>query len=359
LPRVGLVFAGCLLAAAPLGAAPLGIDSHPLGVYLRLDGPTRIAGATPLEVQTWPRGDYRLTVEWAGYASSRARLRSDGGQGLALRRWAGPAALLAPPGYPHMRGGEPERGVVLFAAGVTGGVGLAMTFNDAGEAEDLMALAQHAYDNAVSQEAITQARIALESASDRVDDERQMKLLWGGYTAYVWLGSALEAWLFTPSPSLQTTAPGRYTLSLPHAGAGGALWRSALVPGSGQRYLGRQFMSNLFSTGFLGCGAATLYTHDWYLEAERQQAYAQRRYDAAQTEAEAQRWRRELVTAADEADRRNVWRWGLLGATGAFYIWNLLDAGLAGSESAHHTDVAWMVLPNPDGVLAAVRWRLP
>jgi hypothetical protein len=358
-PRTSVAWICCVLAAPPLYASPLGLDSQPQGVYLRIDGPTRIAGTTPLDVETWPRGDYRLTVEWTGFASARARLRSDGQQGLALRSAAGPAALLAPPGYPHLRGGEPARGVILLAAGTTGGIGLAGAFNDVGEAEDLLDLAQDAYDSAVSEEAITQARIALESASERVDDERQMQLLWAGYTSVVWIGSGLEAWLFTPSPALHSPVSGRYVLSLPRAGAAGATWRSALYPGAGQRYLGREFMSNLLSTGFFGATAAALFAQDWYLEAERSQAYAQRRYDAAENESDVQVWRRELVETADEAQYRNLWRWGLLGAAGAFYVWNLLDAALAGSESARHSDVAWTVLPNSHGALAVVSWRLP
>ena len=356
--RTLLTFVLGILVAAPLCAAPLRIDSQPHAIYLRIDGPAKIAGVTPFDVQEWPRGDYRLTVDWVGFAATRARVRSDGAQGLALRRAAGPMALIAYPGYVQFHGGEADRGVVLFAAGTTGGIGLAYAFGDAGNADDDLTQAQRAYDDAVSIDEVTESRLDLESAAERQDDEQQMLTLWAGYVATVWVGSALEAWLFTPPPRLQTTAGG-YVVALPRASASQAAWRSILFPGSGQRYLGRRHMANVFATGFWGFAAGALFSQDWYLEAARQQSDAQRRYDAAETEADVDHWSQALQSAADETARRDAWRWSFAAASGAFYVWNVVDAMLAGSASASHSDLAWSVFPTSHGVQTAFRWRLP
>jgi hypothetical protein len=163
----------------------------------------------------------------------------------------------------------------------------------------------------------------------------------------------------TPLPDLQSTAENRYTISVPRLRASSAMWRSMLVPGAGQRYVGRAFMSNFFNVTVSGSAAGALFAHDAYLGATRDQADAQRRYDAAQSEAEAEGWRRAVAEAAEDAHDMNTWRWCLAGAAGAFYIWNVLDASIRVGSAPDASRLSLSIQPGVDGVQSSLCWRMP
>lgn len=133
--------------------------------------------------------------------------------------------------------------------------------------------------------------------------------------------------------------------------------RSALVPGAGQRFMGQDRRGNFFlgATAILAAGA--LVAHDAFLEAHRDQAEAQQRFDRSEVEDQIRLARSELREAADDADNRNVIRWALVGATAGVYLWNVLDAFGLGN----HMDVpnlAWSAAPSSDGVLVCATWSI-
>ena len=93
------------------------LDSQPQGVQLHLDGPMAFSASTPIFIEDWPAGDYRLRVQHPGVAAAKARLRSNGHDRIVTRSWAGPGALAVPPGFAHLRRGDTHRGFLFLGAG--------------------------------------------------------------------------------------------------------------------------------------------------------------------------------------------------------------------------------------------------
>jgi len=344
--------------AAP-ARADLVFESNPPGLQAKLEGAITLSGQTPLSAKQLPEGGYRLTLNGLGVATSKGRVKRLEGDEIELRPWAGAISLILPPGYVHLHNGEARRGLLFLAGGTLSAVETAVKAGDVSNAEDAVGAATQLYNEAVSEEAITLATAALTVAQQSKDDAEEMRNLWAGYFVLTWVGAALEAWKLTASPSLQTSSEGTYTLSVPEAGGWSAAWRSALVPGSGQRYVGRYDKGNVFTLAVMGLGAGTLFAHESFLDARRDQMKAQLLYDAAETEEEIAATGRALLNAAQTTNDRETLQWILLGATGAAYLWNIFDAYSLGNESAQLSPLNVGLVPTPDGAQAFLTWRLP
>jgi TM2 domain-containing membrane protein YozV len=147
-------------------------------------------------------------------------------------------------------------------------------------------------------------------------------------------------------------------LKVPHAGGPPAALRSALVPGAGQRYVGRSGRGNLLLTSVMGLGAFTLVAHESYLGARRDQTDAQRRFIAATTEEDLNHWRAKLEDAANDADSKNTLQWAFVGLTAGAYIWNVVDAWFIGGRTGSEAPLDMSVVPRLDGVEASLTWRM-
>jgi hypothetical protein len=352
-----LLVAGLLVPQIVAGA---GLDSQPAGVYLRLDGRTTLAGTAPLPTETLPRGDYRLTVDCLGFAAAKARLRCSDEHQLTATAPTSPLAIIVPPGFALMRRGETGRGLIELSAGAVGGVETVRKFGDVENARDDVAAANLLYEHAVSEQDILQAGLVLDAATDAEHDAETMRSLWLGYTAVVWVGSAVEAIWLTPRPTLTSGGDGRYVLSVPRAEGWQAGWRSAVFPGAGQQYLGRNGTANGFAAAVLGLAAGSIAAYESYLDAARDRDNALRRYNASATESELNLWARSVRDARSKMNDRNVLRWSLIGLTGAAYVWNVVDAVIVGDRAAKHRDdlVAWSIVPTAGGVQTSLVWRM-
>ncbi len=349
------------------GSTAAVIDADPPGSYLAIHGPVSVAGSTPLPVDVLPEGEYELTADGPGLPAVRGRLRRTA-DGMVSRPWSNRGALLLPPGMLHLDRGE-TRGWSILCAGAVSATLAILSEADRRDAKNDRAQAEAAYRWAITEEAITAARAELLSATQEEDDRAEVRNLWLGYLAATWLGAGLEMQLLTPQPSLAEGDSGRYLVTLPRAGAGTAALRSALMPGAGQRYMGRMGRSNFFFTATAALAAAAIISHDAVLEARRDQARAQRLFDEADGETEVRHARDALQAAADDVDDHNLVRWALIGATAGVYLWNIADAfGLGrGAEPrslpldapADEDGLSWSVAPRGDGLLVCATWRLP
>jgi hypothetical protein len=221
------------------------------------------------------------------------------------------------------------------------------------DAADKVDQSQQTYDDAVSEPAIQSARLDLETALDEEAKEREMRNLYLGYLGLVWVGAAAEMWLLTPDVSMEAGP----TLGVPAAGGAYAGLRSLVAPGAGQRAMGYSGRGNFFTLGVMGAGAVTLVAHESFLQARNEQSDAQRRYDAAETEADLNHWKSVLEDASGTADSRNLLRWILAGVTAGIYAWNVLDAWSLGSRAAQAGPLNLGLVPSPDGVQAVLTWR--
>ena len=354
-----------MMFGAVSSGAEVRLESDPPGAWLQLDGPAFVSGSTPLPIEVLPEGRYLLLAGGPGVAAVRARIHSDVNEQLAMARLAPPGSILFPPGATHLRSQEYMRGSIFFGSGSTGGIALGYAESARRDALDDVQLAADAYSRAISEEAIEASWNALVSAQQKEDDNTTMRNLWTGYLAGVWFSAAAETWL-TPHPSLYLTDAGDYILALPRVGSWSAIWRGTLIPGAGQRYLGRTVRSNVTAFLTYGLVASGLFVYDSLLDERRRRDNAQRQFDSATTPAEVERQRLELQDASNEANNRNTLRWSLFGAAAAAHLWGIVDAWQVASYSGPSTpsaqpesDVSLSILPNPDGFQAALAWRFP
>jgi len=332
------------------------LDANPPDAHLSVRGAVSLAGVAPLPLANLPVGEYGLAADGPGLPAVRGRFVLSP-EGLSARPWAGPTALILPPGVVHLERGE-TRGWTLAGAGIAGATLAIVSEAAIRNADDKVDRASLSYAWAVSEENIAAARRSLLDATQEREDQKEIRNLWLGYLGATWLGAALEAVLLTPQPSFEAVGPEQYLVTLPRAGGAEAALRSALVPGGGQRYMGRASRGNFFFTATATLAAASVAAHDAFLEARRDQAEAQRRFDDVERESELDRARRDLEKAAERVDDKNTLRWALVGATAGVYAWNVIDAFGLG-QSARIPGLTWSVAPGPDGVLMCATWSMP
>ncbi|MFH1144817.1 MAG: DUF5683 domain-containing protein [Candidatus Eisenbacteria bacterium] len=343
--------------ALPAGATePAALEADPPGAYLSLRGPLSVSGFGALPLAELPLGQYEMIAEGPGLPAIRGRLVRTR-EGLLGRSWAGPVAFLLPPGFVHLERGE-RRGWALMGAGFASAgmlVASQIAIKEAGNEEEQAAAAVR---RAETDEERALARADLLRAGDEKADRMEVRNLWTAYLAATWMGAAIETAVLTPGPELSSPSPGHYRAVLPRAGGFKAALRSLVIPGGGQRYMGHPGRASIFFTAAATFAAATIAYQDAFLEARRDQAHAQSRFDAAGDDAALDAARADLAEATDRGDRRDVLRWVFAGATAGTYLWSIWDAFGLGQE-AHSSALSWSALPRPDGVLICARWSKP
>lgn len=347
----------CILIPASTRAAEPSLDSDPPAARLHLAGPVTLGGTAPLPLDGLPPGRYRLAVGGLGLAEARGRLILDAAGEARVGRAVGPIALLLPPGFVHMGQGEGARGWLLLAGAAGGATGALLKASDLADANDEADRARKVYEDAVSQEEFDSARLTLLAVNDRRADDTDLRNMWLGYVGAIWAGAAVESWLLTPRPSMRRGEDGGYVLEARGASSFGAALRSVLVPGAGQRYLGAPARGNRFTGAVLALGAGSILAQQSFLTARRDQGDAQRRYQDAETEADAKHWKRELTLTADRTQSRDRLRWGLVGATLGVYLWNVIDAAVAEPGEGSASGLSLNLTPGDGGLRAGLTWR--
>lgn len=350
------------LSAASLGwvaprahAAGSILTSDPSGVQLAVLGPVELYGKTPLDLQELPEGEYRFFVQEPGFPAARGRIARDE-SGFVQRSWAGPRALLLPPGTVHLERGERRGLIYLGAATASLSMGLIWQgrLDDAAQSRDS---AGRLYEKAQSEDAIDSARLALAQAEDEETDAKEVRGLWFAYLGTTAAMSFVEAALMTPGTDLRVSEQGDYSIRLPASHRGLHALRSALVPGAGQRYMGRQGAANLFTFAVGAFAAASVLAQDSFLEQRREQADAQRRLQLADTESEVRSALANLQQEEKETDQASNVRWGVVGALGAAYLWNVIDAATSRSTPSR-SPVDLSVKTEGADVRLSASWRM-
>ncbi|MDM7915789.1 MAG: hypothetical protein ACE15D_07750 [Candidatus Eisenbacteria bacterium] len=305
------------------------LSSEPAGIGITLQGPVDLAGTTPLDLQDLPIGEYRLRSRESDLPAFRGRLVR-GQQSLVQRPWAGVTSILFPPGVTHLERGE-KRGWIFLGGAIASASMVLLQQSDLREAESEQDRFGREYETAVSEEDIQHARQSLETATQRAEDEEELRNLWGVYFGATAVGAFLEAVALTPEPSIDRLPEGGYLMRSPGTGTLRNALRSALVPGAGQRFAGEQGKANGFAIAIGALAALTIQTHADFLEHRRDQAEAQARFFAAETEQEIERTRSGLRRAQDRTDEAEILQWASVAALGVAYAWNVLDASASGS----------------------------
>jgi hypothetical protein len=337
-------------------AEVVSLESDPPGTYMSIEGPVSLSGNAPLSIAELPVGEYYLTANGPGLPTVKGRfVRSE--DGIIGRSWVSPTAFVLPPGFVHLERGE-KRGWAFASAGAVSATMSIVSQASVKNAKDNVERASLAYGWALSEEAIRNARLDLLAATWEKEDYEELRNLWIGYFALTWLSASVEAVLLTPQPAFPTTTAGSCIVALPRAGGMRAAARSALVPGAGQRFMGRDGRANFFFGATAAFAAGAIAAHDKFLEARRDQADAQRRFNDAQTAEDLAPARDRLQEAADRTQDKNTLRWALVGVAAGAYLWNVFDAFGLGNE-IKVPELTWSVAPASDGVLVCATWSIP
>jgi hypothetical protein len=274
-----------------------------------LHGTSHLVGPSPVELPAGWSGRYTIQIGAPGYATGKIALAfpSTGQAPYSLSEAPGLSAgllfrSLNFPGAPDYLGGHEERGLILAAAAVGGGIGAA-------RAEQM-----HSRDSKRSDLA----------SQDQAEDDRNYRNHWLGYVGAVWALSALD-YIERGRVQVLETTPTRVTLGIPWVTRGGALWRSMLVPGAGQEYAGERSRGLAWLSATLACGAAFVIA-DFEHERDLSRLYRGEEAYAALDSTLKPLYRPALVELEKKADTSRKWRKGFAVAAAGVYALNLLDA---------------------------------
>ncbi|MBI5836646.1 MAG: hypothetical protein HZB25_05320 [Candidatus Eisenbacteria bacterium] len=345
---------GACLAAAPAPAQTL--LSSPPHAELRLDGPVRVIGPSPLMLEEPLRGEYLLTAEKPGFVVQKARLRFPEGGGPARPAGSGPFSgvsgvirTLALPGVGQMAAGERGHGWVMLLT-EAGALGMVIksdadarhALNDYNSAYDRL---QAAAGTTVTAEEQTDLEIAVRRAQYLQDDARASRRRWLVFAGLTWGYSVLDQAFLRGGLDVRTHGFDTLRVTLQPVSRTQAVLRSALVPGAGQAYAGHRGRGAwllLFTGGLTSVALAGEHHFDRTLS---EQAEAQARYDALSARTSdvdrlnsARDALQQRYSDASSARRTRTLLWA---AAGTAWVLNILDAMV-------------MDIPGADGRTAAL-----
>jgi hypothetical protein len=283
--------------------------------------------------------------------------------GLRFRSFAGPGALLRPPGMLHLARSE-RRGWYYLGAGTTSGVAWWLSAEAARDADEQLQQAEQQFSMASgSADSATLAGLQAQvtTAREQQRDDHRIRDIWAIYFGAIWAGAGVEAWLMTPRATV-ASSPGEYLVTLPGTNGWRAAICSALVPGAGQRVLGRDGRASTFSTIIAATMAGAILAQDQVLAARRDYYAAKRQRDASPAGVDRFQVQAAMDDAESEEDAYSTLRSVMLGVAAPVYLWSVVDAFLGGrraaSVAAARRAPAVSLAPTVDGVRLALTLRL-
>jgi len=108
--------------------------------------------------------------------------------------------------------------------------------------------------------------------------------------------------------------------------AAGAMWRSILVPGWGQRYEGRENISYVYLAGEIVLVTAAAASLTLYNQAEDNYQVARDEYLIQVENDEITRSWKNVESRYDEVEMYSKYRNGFIAAAVGFWLWNAADA---------------------------------
>lgn len=260
-----LCLPGLLLASiAAAQNAPQTLVSIPPRAELRLDGPLRITGQSPLRLEEPLRGEFILTADRPGFVRQKARLffPDNGGPGVPsgttpVNSFGGLVRTLALPGVGQWAQGEHGQGAVLLGAEIAA-VGMLLK-SDADVREGLrgydLAVDRLSRSDGTTLTATDQVnlRVAVAHFQDQADDAKAARKRWAIMAIGAWGYSVVDQAFLRGGLEVRSSGFDTLRIRMERVSRGQAVLRSLFVPGSGQGYAGHPGRS-----GWLLLGAATL-----------------------------------------------------------------------------------------------------
>ena len=283
--------------------------TQPAPTWLRFSGPSRIQGASPLELPPTFQGRFSLVVEGPTVARTQGVVYVPP-RGQAARLMSEPRGFsggllvrsLSYPGLPNITAKRPLRGLVLAGAATGGLVAAGLAHLEYHERLDEFG----------------------GNAADRAAVKRIQRNSWLKYAGATWAVSAVDYWI-RPRFALEQSTPSRITLSVPTVSRSAILWRSALVPGAGQDYANHR-TRGAFWLGATLAGAAGFVFADGMVEEDQADVdWAESLVDSAGP-SELQPRLRDLEVKRNDLQSSKDLRRGFRYVTIGVYLAGLVDA---------------------------------
>lgn len=330
---------------------------EPAHARMRLSGPSPVHSHGSLDVSNLSEGSYSLVASAPGHTTVRAVLLRQSDGSTRFRPWAGASALLAPPGFAHLRRAEP-RGWLHFGGWALSGTAWLLSHSELGDARDRLDRAALELDRSSGAEQTRAAQLEWAAAREEEFDLSNVSSLWASFAVAAWIGGGVEAWLLTRAPAVSSPGDGSTRIHLPPASRWKAALSSLVVPGSGQRSVGRERRGNLFSSAIMLTAAGAIVAQDAYLDARRERSHAIRLVELTDGGPDAGAAIAALRDAEDQTDRRSTVRYAVLGSAIALYAWNVIDALVVPEPGASSSDAGLGIgiVPDREGVRLAWTW---
>lgn len=354
--------------------APLTMWTHPPGAIVRLDGPTMIQGRSPLPVGMRLQGEYKVRVKLKGYETATGSVHfrlTDGvhsldSEGSTQKRRERFFSSLLVPGSGQIRDGRRLVGGFWASTCVTAGIAAIVTEAGYREAHDEYIRSGIRLDLADRND--REAYLALLGETFRLEGVSNVKLRERNTSlaalGFFWGINLIDAAVFRRSLDIREGSRGEVQISLvPKTGRRCAV-RSALFPGLGQSYGGKNSRAFLYASSAIAMGMKTVFSHLNYMKEEERIDNMDRMRAAlvpgGPLEAEIIRSldsEREAAVIQKETyqDRRNLEAI----ITGGIWIASILDAALfaprTGAPEEAGMELAW--LPSVAGGSAGIGVR--
>ncbi len=310
----------------------IALHSSPPAAEVALAGPSQLGGTTPLRLPGNLKGTYRINAFKPGfaYATTRVEFVPGLGEDTAYPIAAPPSLLsstLMPPGALEWQGGERQVGASLFGAELAAVAGAIWSGRRADTyRQDATANSGQGFLAEIDAYRSDLRRAAWEKAT------RQFTVAAAG----LWAVSIVSRTGLAAHLDTQFDGGGTMAIQLPRAGRGAVIFRSALLPGWGQRHAGRLVAGRHLLTASMATGLAALLASQSYDRAAAELRAAEARFDyLRQTDVGAAiQARTALDQSQTDSDRAHTARLATLGLTAGLWAYNLFDAWVFTNDAA-------------------------
>ncbi len=348
---VFLILVISMMTPAPSGAQELSVWTYPSGGFVDLEGPTSLRGVTPVPLPGRLNGRYRVHVTLPGYEDrvGSIELRSRDNRltllpdisALRVERFF--KSLLVP-GSGQVSGHRKTAGLIWGGASIGYGVTSLVLDRRYQDQHDIYQEARGVLEEAAVSGEVSNEDLALlvdtvfslEIESNAARRDRNLALY---VTGGLWAANLIDAVFFHSGLDLNRGNDNVILIGMNRKTPLRRALRSALFPGMGQAYTGRNLRAVLYAGAALASGSAALHSHaDFQEEGDRADILKRERNELQNAslltpELAADLDRRESRSAdrrSEVYDRRNTWAI----ATGAIWAASILDAVFLSEPSA-------------------------
>ncbi len=322
---------------------------------LRLDGPVRVAGMSPLRLEEPLRGNFILTANKPGYVEQQARLYFPDGGGPAELKGSSPVnsvggviRTLALPGVGQWTEGRRGQGLTLLGTEMFAVAMLLKSDGDLSHAERQVSIVTDELNSGDPATRSPQDQVNLivsqQRWADEVTDARHARTRWAIMAAATWGYAVLDQAFLRGGLEVQPHGFDTLRVMLAPVSRFQAVARSLFIPGTGQAYAGHIGRGTLFLLGAAAATGAALAAEAHFDRTLSVQTEAQLRYD-------------QLFAITGDVSQLSAARDAVQGAYGeardARKLRNILWAGAGAVWALNVFDALAMDIPGETGGLTA------